>query len=94
MRFADIGLSDGSKQTLSDFFSVDDAKLKALPDAEVLELFRSGMLGLIHAHLLSLANCQIELKDNKAARRSLEDLVKAYPGTEAAQAGKERLVII
>ena len=41
--------------------------------------------------LLALANCQIELKDNKAARRSLEDLIKAYPGTEAAQAGKERL---
>jgi len=41
--------------------------------------------------LLALANCQIELKDNKSARRSLEDLVKAYPGTEAAQAGKERL---
>ena len=33
----------------------------------------------------------IELKDNKGARRSLEDLIKAYPGTEAAQAGKERL---
>ncbi|CAM3952531.1 tol-pal system protein YbgF [Roseateles saccharophilus] len=41
--------------------------------------------------LLALANCQIELKDNKSARRSLEDLIKAYPGTEAAQAGKERL---
>lgn len=41
--------------------------------------------------LLALANCQLELKDNKAARRSLEDLIKAYPGTEAAQAGKERL---
>lgn len=41
--------------------------------------------------LLALANCQIELKDNKAARRSLDDLLKAYPGTEAAQAGKERL---
>ena len=41
--------------------------------------------------LLALANCQIELKDNKGARRSLEDLIKAYPGTEAAQAGKERL---
>ena len=25
------------------------------------------------------------------ARRSLEDLIKAYPNTEAAQAGKERL---
>ncbi|MFT7721971.1 MAG: tol-pal system protein YbgF [Roseateles sp.] len=41
--------------------------------------------------LLALANCQIELKDNKAARRSLDDLIKAYPGTEAAQAAKERL---
>ena len=41
--------------------------------------------------MLALANCQIELKDNKAARRSLEELVKAYPGSEAAQAGKERL---
>jgi tol-pal system protein YbgF len=40
---------------------------------------------------LALANCQIELKDNKAARRSLEDLIKAYPGSEAAKAGKERL---
>lgn len=44
--------------------------------------------------LLALANCQIELKDSKAARRSLEDLVKAYPGTEAAQAGKERLAAL
>lgn len=41
--------------------------------------------------LLALANCQIELKDGKSARRSLEDLVKLYAGTEAAQAGKERL---
>lgn len=44
--------------------------------------------------LLALANCQIELKDNKAARRSLEDLIKAYPGSEAAQAGKERLAAL
>jgi len=41
--------------------------------------------------LLALANCQIELKDNKSAKRSLEDLIKAYPSTEAAQAAKERL---
>ncbi|MBY0366584.1 MAG: tol-pal system protein YbgF [Burkholderiaceae bacterium] len=44
--------------------------------------------------LLALANCQIELKDNKSARRSLEYLIKAYPGTEAAQAGKERLAAL
>lgn len=44
--------------------------------------------------LLALANCQIELKDNKAARRSLDDVIKAYPGTEAAQAAKERLAAL
>ena len=44
--------------------------------------------------LLALAHCQIELKDNKAARRSLEELIKAYPGTEAAQAAKERLAAL
>ena len=40
---------------------------------------------------LSIANCQIELKDTKAARKTLEDLIKAYPQAEAAVAAKERL---
>lgn len=41
--------------------------------------------------LLSLANCQVELKDAKGARKTLDDLVKAYPQSEAAQVGKERI---
>lgn len=41
--------------------------------------------------LLSVANCQMELKDSKGARRTIDELVKAYPKSEAAQAGKERL---
>jgi tol-pal system protein YbgF len=41
--------------------------------------------------LLSIANCQIELKDAKAARRTLDELLKTYPQSEAAQAGRERL---
>lgn len=41
--------------------------------------------------VLSIANCQIELKDNAAARRTLDDLVKAYPQSEAASAARERL---
>ena len=40
---------------------------------------------------LSIANCQSELKDPKAARKTLEDLVKVYPQSEAAAAAKERL---
>ena len=41
--------------------------------------------------MLSIANCQVELKDVKAARKTLEDLVKAYPQSEAAQAANDRL---
>ncbi|MDM0072087.1 tol-pal system protein YbgF [Variovorax sp. J31P207] len=63
---------------------------------EAIANFRS-MLSLAPDHakapeaVLSIANCQIELKDTKAARRTLEDLTKAYPQSEAAQAGRERL---
>jgi tol-pal system protein YbgF len=41
--------------------------------------------------LLAIANCQAELKDSKAARRTIDELLKTYPKSEAAQAGKERL---
>ena len=41
--------------------------------------------------LLAIANCQAELKDSKAARRTIGELVTAYPKSEAAQAGRERL---
>lgn len=41
--------------------------------------------------LLAIANCQMELKDTKGARRTIDELVKTYPKSEAAQAGKERL---
>ena len=63
---------------------------------EAIANFRS-MLSLAPDHakapeaVLSIANCQIELKDTRAAKRTLEDLTKAYPQSEAAQAGRERL---
>jgi tol-pal system protein YbgF len=41
--------------------------------------------------MLSVANCQLELKDGKAARKTFADLIKAYPQTEAASAATERL---
>lgn len=41
--------------------------------------------------LLSIANCQVELKDTRTARRTLDELLKTYPQSEAAQAGRERL---
>ncbi|HSB99539.1 MAG TPA: tol-pal system protein YbgF [Burkholderiaceae bacterium] len=44
--------------------------------------------------LLALANCQIESKDPKGARATIGELIKAYPKSEAAQAGRERLAAL
>lgn len=41
---------------------------------------------------LSIANSQIEMKDPKAARKTLEDLIKVFPESEAAAVAKDRLV--
>lgn len=47
-------LANGEKINATGFFMVDEQKLQALPDAEVLTLHRAGILGLIHAHLVSM----------------------------------------
>lgn len=55
MRF-DATLPDGSKHSVDGFLTVDDKKMTELPDSVVGELHRSGMLGLIHLHWVSLGN--------------------------------------
>jgi tol-pal system protein YbgF len=44
--------------------------------------------------LLSIANCQAEQRDIKGARASIGELIKVYPKSEAAQAGRERLAAL
>jgi len=41
--------------------------------------------------MLAVANVQIELKDLKGARKTLEDLVKAFPASETAVTARDRL---
>jgi tol-pal system protein YbgF len=41
--------------------------------------------------MLAIANSQAELKDVRAARKTLDDLMKAHPRSEAAAAAKDRL---
>ena len=41
---------------------------------------------------LSIASCLIELKDNKGARKALEELIKEHPQSDAAQSAKERIL--
>lgn len=41
--------------------------------------------------MLSIANCQLEIKDPRSAKKTLEDLMRLHPKSEAAVAAKERL---
>ena len=65
MKLAEIGLltpkiisieHQDDKKMLDGFWVVDEAKLNALEDAKILELAKTGYLGLIYAHLFSLRN--------------------------------------
>jgi hypothetical protein len=68
MRF-DATLPDGNKLTVEGFLTVDDDKLAALPDAEVIELHRSGALALIDAHRISLGMMRA-LVERRLAQRA------------------------
>jgi len=41
--------------------------------------------------MLSISNCQLDMKDTKAAKKTWDDLIKAYPDSDAAAAAKERI---
>ena len=55
MRF-DATLPDGSKLVVDGFLTIDEQKLAALPDADIVLMQRNGLMGLIHAHQISLGN--------------------------------------
>lgn len=66
---------------------------------EAIASFRSFVAGApdhsrVPEALLAVANCQAEMKDSKGARATLNELVKKFPQSEAAQAGKERLAAL
>jgi SapC len=53
MRF-DATLPDGQTLAVEGFLAIDEEKLAALPDATVVDLHKTGVLSLIHAHRISL----------------------------------------
>ena len=80
----------------SALFWLGNAQYATRDYKEAMINFRA-LLALVPDHLrapeamLSIANCQIELKDSKAARKTLEDLIKAFPQSEASGAARDRL---
>lgn len=72
MRF-DATLPDGRQHSVDGFLTVDDQKMTELPDSVIGELHRSGILGLVHLHWVSMANM----------RRLLEWHVQRLPAAPA-----------
>jgi tol-pal system protein YbgF len=89
----------GSSYTDSVRFWLGNALYGKRDYKEAVTAFRSFVAGAPEhprapEALLALANCQAEMKDAKGARKTIDELVKSYPQSEAAQAGKERLASI
>lgn len=63
----DAALGGGQNVQVAGMFAVDEDRLGAAADDEVLQLHRSGMLMLLHAHLCSLLNLKHLLR--RKARR-------------------------
>lgn len=49
-------LPDGKQVNVDGFLAIDEAKVRALPDATVLQLHREGLLPMIYAHWFSLSH--------------------------------------
>lgn len=85
-----------SGYTPSALFWLGNAQYAQRNYKEAIDSFRD-LMKAAPAHLrapealLSIANCQIELKETKGARTTLSELLMAYPQSEAATLGKERL---
>jgi tol-pal system protein YbgF len=89
----------GSNYTDSTRFWLGNALYGKRDYKEAINAFRAFVAGAAEhprapEALLALANSQAEMKDAKAARKTLEELVKAYPASEAAAAAKERMATL
>lgn len=65
----DATQADGQTLVVDGFLAVDEERLAKLSDAEVVELQRSGLLGLLHAHQISLGNMRY-LLDRRTKRQT------------------------
>lgn len=67
----DVKLADGQPFAAGGMMIIDEDKLKALPEATATDLLRSGMLGLLYAHLLSTTNVR-RLTERLAAKLGVQ----------------------
>jgi len=82
MRF-DATLPGGQQVAVDGFLTVDEARLGALTDAQIVELQKSGILGLIHAHMISIGHMR-KLAEWRALRTPAVAAAAAAAATPAA----------
>ena len=75
MRF-DATLPGGESLVVDGFLTIDEEKLGKLSDGDVLDLARGGVLGLIHAHQISLSN-MTRLAEWHAERKAASGVLPA-----------------
>lgn len=64
---AEGALTNGDHFSVDGFLVVDEDKLRALPDATVVKMVRSGLMAVVYAHLVSLSNLS-RLVERKSAQ--------------------------
>lgn len=85
-RVLEVARPNEQPLVLQGFNVVDEARLAALPDAELLELARSGFLAWVHAHLMSLKNVPV-LGERLGVRLGAPAQQASAPLDVAASAG-------
>ncbi|MEK6244641.1 MAG: SapC family protein [Pseudomonadota bacterium] len=99
---AKVKLPGGERFSIAGLMMVDERKLNALPEAQILRLFRSGELAWVYSHLLSISNFNRmpgkALTTNAAlpekaspARTAAPDSVAPAPGRVAPATSKTQV---
>ncbi|PWK28773.1 SapC family protein [Pseudomonas sp. OV226] len=80
-RSAQIRAADGAAFEVQDFLVINEEKLSALTGEQLADMNQRGFLGLIFAHLMSLANLP-QLLDRHRANKATEEVeaVKSIDG--------------
>jgi len=85
-RVLEIVRPDEQPLVLQGFSVVDEQRLHALSDADLLDLARSGLLAWVHAHLMSLGSVSVLGERLDARIRAAAPLVAAAISAPAAAA--------
>ncbi|MET0382681.1 MAG: SapC family protein [Burkholderiaceae bacterium] len=68
MRF-DATMSSGETLSVDGFMTLDEDAIRKLPDKQIADLHRNGLLGVVQTHHVSLGNMR-RLLDRRAARKA------------------------